>query len=112
MAEVKVPKTIQEVLDEATACRTLATLHSRWLIPSPKAVMYSIKAAKLEQFAWKTLAATNATVRKHLVAGVTLEYCQSLGVAIIPDPVPTAKPRRPRTKKAAPDVTPTTTQGE
>ena len=97
--QVKVPKEIQELFIEAEACRELAKAHTNWLIPSPKALYYTIRSQKVLSLAWRTL----ERVFPQVVDGWS--YNNKTGLAVAPDaPVELKpkKPRAPRKPKAAP----------
>lgn len=96
--QVKVPKEIQELFIEAAACRELAHHFASWLIPSPKALYYTIRCLKVEAIAWKTLETLFPAVKDAWV------YDNKTGMAFEPAtatmPVAPKKTRKPRTPKA------------
>lgn len=94
--QVKVPKEIQELFYEAAAFSALSLSAMCWLIPSPKAYYYALRAEKVDALAWRTL--------KQLFPQTAVgewKYDLALGVAFrVDEPVLTPKaPRVPRKTK-------------
>lgn len=56
--QVKVPKEIQELFFEAIAFNRLADASAKWILPSPKAFYYALRAVKVGSLAWRTLKQT------------------------------------------------------
>jgi len=106
--QVKVPKEIQEIFFEAAAFARLSINYSRWLIPSPKAFYYALKAEKVDALAWRTL----KQIHKQTASGVW-HYDLNTGVAheitafelVEPKPKKPRAPRKPKVEVQVP-VTP------
>lgn len=100
--QVKVPKEIQELFFEAAAYDRLVHSAARWILPSPKAFYYSLRAEKVEALAWRTL--------KQLapqVASGEWRYDPALGMAVRTDePLKPKAPRVPRKAKVRAEVVP------
>lgn len=91
--QVKVPKEIQELFFEAHAFLTLADLHKRWFLPSPKAFYYAIRGEKVTALAWRTLIRTFPNINMtHWV------YDSSIGMATAPVVEKPKVPRKPKVK--------------
>lgn len=92
--QIKVPKEIQELFFESAAFYTLALGARRWLLPSPKAFYYALRAGKVDAMAWRTL----KQVFPQTAVG-EWKYDIALGVAHrIDEPVKTRAPRKPKAK--------------
>ena len=91
--QVKVPKEIQELFIEAEACNALAIFHTNWLIPSPKALYYTIRKAKVNNLAWRALARVFPQMdERWTYHGIT-------GIAHGPDEPELAVPKKPRAQR-------------
>ena len=98
MKQVKVPVSIQEALAEASALRELARqMNSGWWF-SPKALVYQMKADKIDMMSWRALHTTFPAVQPHWL------YDSLTGVIAepqIPVEPKVKKPRAAKVKKAA-----------
>lgn len=103
MKQVKVPTSIQEAFAEARALRELAHhMNSGWWF-SPKALVYQLKADKIDTVSWRALKATFPAVQPHWLYDA---LTGTIAEPQIPTEPKVKKSRAPRAKKVA-EPTPT-----
>jgi hypothetical protein len=98
MKQVKVPVSIQEAFAEARALRALASqMNSGWL-PSPKALVYQMKADKIDMMSWRALRAETPAITSGWVFD---PMAGTIAEPQIPVEPKVKKPRVAKAKKVA-----------
>jgi hypothetical protein len=102
MKQIKIPTTIMDVYCEAEACFQLSKEHDSGWLPSPKAVMYKVKARKLYRFADRAMQAAFSEIKALTDWTVNMDTGM---IAKAGDPEEVVTPKKARKPRAVPVTT-------